>query len=182
MDPTDEELVAAVLSGDLGAFDRLMSRYERLVYRVVQRAGQGREDALDATQTVFLKAYRSLRSFRREASFKTWLLRIAHREGLNLARGRRRIPEREAIDEAAPELARPAAQETELVAAERAGLLRRALATLQGRPRTAIQLHYLDHWSIRDVAHVLEASEGTTKSILFRGVRSLRRAVEELSA
>jgi RNA polymerase sigma-70 factor (ECF subfamily) len=180
MNPTDEDLVAAVVAGDHAAFDDLMRRYERLVYRLVYRAERGREDALDATQAVFLKAFRGLPSFRRESSFKTWLLRIAHREGLNQARGFRREPPLDELDSTALRHAQPASQETDLVEAERQGLVRRALATLNGRHRTAVHLRYLDQWSIREIAHVLETSENTTKNILFRGVRSLRRAVEEM--
>lgn len=185
-EPTDEELAAAVVAGDLAAFDALMRRYERLVFHLVAAAGgsrRGREDALDLTQTVFLKAYRGLSSFRGEASFKTWLLRIAHREGLNASRTLDRRGSRQDLDEldaSEPVLARSPVQETDLVAAERLRTVRRAIGALGGRYRTAIRLRYLHQWPIKEIARVLDTSEGMTKNILFRGVRSLRRAVEEM--
>ena len=67
----DSELVEAVRGGDLEAFDELMRRYERLVYRVAISFVSTPENAFDVTQTVFLKAFRGLGSFRSEANIKT---------------------------------------------------------------------------------------------------------------
>ncbi|MDH3404830.1 MAG: RNA polymerase sigma factor RpoE, partial [Acidobacteriota bacterium] len=60
MEPTDEQLVAATLAGDLTAFDALMERYERLVFSLVVSFATDSDEALDLTQEIFLKAYRKL--------------------------------------------------------------------------------------------------------------------------
>jgi len=177
----DGELVERARAGEDSAFEELMRRYERLVYRIVDGFARDREEALDLTQAVFLKAFRGLGGFRGEAGFKTWLLRIAHREGLNWSRAAGRRPGGVEIDGEAAALARPAEQEERLLERERRGALGRALAGLHGRYRTAIRLRYLDRMSIREIASVLDTSEAMTKNLLFRGVRSLRRAVEEAS-
>jgi RNA polymerase sigma-70 factor (ECF subfamily) len=179
VEPSDDELVAAARRGENAAFDALMRRHERLVYQVVAGFGRGREDSLDLCQTVFLKAFRSLAAFRGESSFRTWLLRIAHHEGLNRERTHGRRPAGVELDEAEPALSAPAEQETTLLARERTGRLAHALAGLKGRYRTAIVLRYRDGLAIREIAEVLAVSENLTKNILFRGVRQLRRAVVE---
>src|ERR1051325_6562708 len=73
----DAGLVERYLAGDMSAFDELMIRYERQVYRVCYRFVENREDARDLAQEVFIKAFEHLGSFRRESRLKTWLYRIA---------------------------------------------------------------------------------------------------------
>ena len=180
MEPGDDELVAAARAGDGEAFDLLMRRYERLVYRVASGFAPGREGALDLVQATFLKAFRSLDRFRGEASFKTWLLRIAYHEGINESKRSARHEARDVdLDAGAPEPAAPPDQEERMLAGERHGALARALGSLHHRYRTAVLLRYREGLSIRDIAAALDCSETMTKNLLFRGVRQLRRAVVE---
>src|SRR5947208_15937647 len=79
----DAGLVERYLSGDTTAFDELMIRYERQIYRVCYRFVENREDAMDLAQAVFIKAFEHLGSFRRESSRKTWLYRIAMNHCIN---------------------------------------------------------------------------------------------------
>src|SRR5437867_3125411 len=79
----DAELVERYLSGDTSAFDELMIRYERQIYRVCYRFVENREDAMDLAQEVFIKAFEHLGTFRRESSLKTWLYRIAMNHCIN---------------------------------------------------------------------------------------------------
>src|SRR5215475_12697382 len=79
----DAELVERYLSGDTAAFDELMVRYERQIYRVCYRFVDNREDAMDLAQEIFIKAFEHLPSFRRESSLKTWLYRIAMNHCIN---------------------------------------------------------------------------------------------------
>src|SRR5438093_7812400 len=79
----DAELVERYLAGDMAAFDELMIRYERPIYRVCYRFVDNRDDAMDLAQEVFIKAFEHLGSFRRESSLKTWLYRIAVNHCLN---------------------------------------------------------------------------------------------------
>src|SRR5215475_10945229 len=79
----DAELVERYLSGDTAAFDEIMVRYERQIYRICYRFVDNREDAMDLAQEVFIKAFEHLATFRRESSLKTWLYRIAMNHCIN---------------------------------------------------------------------------------------------------
>src|SRR6266478_7786886 len=79
----DATLVDRYLSGDMSAFDELMIRYVRQIYRVCYRFVENRDDAMDLAQEVFIKAFEHLPTFRRESSLKTWLYRIAMNHCIN---------------------------------------------------------------------------------------------------
>src|SRR5437867_7012644 len=79
----DFSLVERYLAGDMTAFDELMLRYERQIYRVCYRFVENRDDAKDLAQDVFIKAFEHLPTFRRESSLKTWLYRIAMNHCIN---------------------------------------------------------------------------------------------------
>src|SRR6516162_1118210 len=79
----DIELVERYFGGDTAAFDEIMIRYERQIYRVCYRFVENRDDALDLAQDVFIKAFEHHPTFRRESTLKTWLYRIAINHCLN---------------------------------------------------------------------------------------------------
>src|SRR5881396_1866034 len=79
----DIELVERYFAGDATAFDEIMIRYERQIYRVCYRFVENRDDAMDLAQDVFIKAFEHLSTFRRESSLKTWLYRIAMNHCIN---------------------------------------------------------------------------------------------------
>src|SRR3974390_337097 len=79
----DAALVERYLTGDTTAFDEIMVRYERQIYRICYRFVENREDAMDLAQEVFIKAFEHLATFRQESSLKTWLYRIAMNHCIN---------------------------------------------------------------------------------------------------
>src|SRR5881398_3698823 len=93
-EPVSDELtlVQAAKSGDVSAFEELVRRYDRNVFRIAQHITQNREDAEEVVQDAFLKAYSNLKQFQGQSKFYTWLVRIAVNEAL--MRLRRRRPER----------------------------------------------------------------------------------------
>src|SRR6266511_730589 len=91
--PSEEStLVEAARSGDIGAFEALVRRYDRNVFRIAQHITQNREDAEDVVQDAFIKAFSNLKQFQGQSKFYTWLVRIAVNEAL--MKLRRRRPER----------------------------------------------------------------------------------------
>ncbi len=133
---TDEALVDEVRGGSRIAFDELMKRYERLVYRVGYSYTHDPEDAMDVTQDVFLKAYTKLDTYRGSGAFKPWLVRIAHRESLNRLRRRRTHPVFE--DLKGDEMPRcPGVQESDLLESERRHRVAEALEHLNPKERFA---------------------------------------------
>src|SRR6266446_4836813 len=79
----DVKLVEKYFNGNTAAFDEIMIRYERQIYRVCYRFVENRDDAMDLAQEVFIKAFEHLSTFRRESSLKTWLYRIAMNHCIN---------------------------------------------------------------------------------------------------
>src|ERR1700726_1689663 len=90
-------LVAAAQAGDISAFETLVSRYERKIFRLAQNITQNREDAEDVMQEAFLKAYEHLSGFQGNSRFYTWLVRIAVNQALMKLRKRR--PNQVSLDE-----------------------------------------------------------------------------------
>jgi RNA polymerase sigma-70 factor (ECF subfamily) len=179
VEASDSALIQRSLSGDIGAFDALMSRYQGLVFKVALTCTRNRDDALDICQNAFLKGYERLGSLRDGDRFKYWIARIAHREGINWARRNRRRGEPieqeqiEAWPDAAP------SQETRLLAHESGTDLSERLGRLNRRYRLAVSLRYFEGMSIAEVAAVLRCTEGVVKSMLFRSIRRLRQEMTE---
>ena len=168
MEPSDQELLAEIGSGSDLAFDRLMRRYRRLAYRVAYGYTGERESALDVVQETFLKVYTRRASFRGEGSVKNWIVRIAANEALNWRRASLRLVTSE-LDES---LASHPPTQGDRATGERA--LTRSLAALGPRHRLAVVLRYFGERSTREIAAVLECSEGTARNVLFRGLSKLR--------
>src|SRR5512142_2754529 len=89
-EPVSDELalVEAAKAGDIGAFEELVRRYDRNVFRIAQHITQNREDAEDVVQEAFLKAFQNLGQFQGQSKFYTWLVRIAVNEALMKLRRR----------------------------------------------------------------------------------------------
>lgn len=177
---SDQELVERTLGGELEAFDELMKRYERLVYKVAYGFVGDAESALDVSQTVFLKAYKALAGFRKEANVKTWLMRITYNESINWVRrpgSQSRL--HEPLEDAVAELTADASQEDEMVRRETRERIDGAMARLNERYRLAVVLRYFQGLGIAEISDVLGCSEGVTKNILFRSVKAMRESMTE---
>ena len=181
MQRSDQELVDATLAGELPAFDELMERYQRLVYSLVSSFANHTDEALDLTQNIFLKAYRKLSAFDGRGSLKAWLARIAINEGINTAKSATRRQARHEAWHIVRDDHHPAAQDHDVLVTERKQQVANALGHLSPRHRLAIELRYLQEMPIREVAAVLECSEGVARNILFRGLRKLRQELAEAS-
>ena len=168
----DEALVEASQKGDRRAFDVLVVRHQRRVYQVCRRLLDTHEDAADATQDTFLRAYRALGSFRGQSAFSTWLYRVA----VNVALSRTtRAPQRDEPIERAQHV--PAVAEAADEAVDRAGrasVVRAALARLPRKQRLTLVLRVYHELSHEEIARVLGRSVGTVKANLFFAMRNLR--------
>ena len=173
MQLSDEALVEEVQTGSTLAFGLLMKRYERLVYRIALDHAKNPDSAMDITQNVFLKAHTNLSSFTGSGVFKAWLLRIARNESISWFRLQRkdRLTD-ELVAHNAPVLR--AVQSDEIERQQQHDLIQSELKKLNDKQRTAVFLRYFEEFSLREIAEVLEVSEGNVKSILFRGLEKLR--------
>jgi RNA polymerase sigma-70 factor (ECF subfamily) len=174
---SDQELVREVRSGSGVALERLMRRYERLVYRIAFGFTGESASAMDVTQETFLKVYTRLEGWRGEGELRNWIARVAAHESMSWKRSRGRRPTTP-LDEDVFLHADPS-QEDELVERETTDTLRRSLAHLSPRQRLAVVLRYFEGASSREIASTLECSEGTARNILFRSLRKLRSVLAE---
>jgi RNA polymerase sigma-70 factor (ECF subfamily) len=184
----EADLITELQAGSEHAFDWLVTYYHALVYNLLLGMLANPDDAADATQEVFLRAYRGLRGFRRGSSLKTWLYRIAIRQALNHRRWWRRHHRQETSLEAAAEnRERPLEFEAEgptpfeeMAATEAREIIQRGLAAVSEIFRSAVILRDLEGLSYEEVAEVLEVSVGTVKSRILRGRQALREALEPI--
>src|SRR5215831_14733704 len=100
IDDTEGALVLRCRAGDRTAFDALLTRYERQVFQVAYRILHDREDAIDVTQTTFLRAYENFARYDAARQFRSWLYRIAVNDALDLVRARKQP---EALNEEQPD-------------------------------------------------------------------------------
>lgn len=184
----EAELVSELQAGSDAAFDWLVSHHQAPVYNLILSMLGDVADAADATQEVFLKAFRGIRHFRCGSSLKTWLYRIAVREALNQRRWFWRHNRQqssinaEAIDGMKPlEVEDLAASPLEqLETHEVQAVVRSGLEQVPEIFRSAVILRDLEGLSYEEVAEVLEVSVGTVKSRILRGRRVLRDVLEPL--
>jgi RNA polymerase sigma-70 factor (ECF subfamily) len=185
---TDElALVRAAKKGDMAAFEQLVKRYDRNVFRIAQHITQHREDAEDVVQEAFLKAYEHLPQFQEQSKFYTWLVRIAVNEALMKLRKRR--PERtvsldqdiETEDDAIPREVADWSPNPEQLYDQ--GQLRDILArTIQGLPatfRTVFVLRDVEGLSTEETAEALHLSIPAVKSRLLRARLQLRERLSK---
>lgn len=171
----DHELVRACQRGEKEAFDRLVERYQRDVYRLCYRYVNDHEDANDLAQDAFLKAWRGVARFRGESAFSTWLYRIAVNTCLN-HRAQRRPPGSE-LPEA---LADPRRRvDASVESADEARRVREAVARLPEKQRATLILKVYQELTHEEVAEILGATVGTVKSNLFHALANLRRLLAE---
>ena len=164
----DEALIRRAKAGDREAFGRLMERFQAPVYRVVRGILSEASEAEDVAQEAFLRAFESLKKFRGESGFFTWLYRIAVNEALR-ARKRRNFAPIEAVPEVeAPRPEVPDEDGPSLAALER------LLGRLSDEFRSIVVLRDVEGLSYQDIAETLEIPMGTVESRLFRARRELR--------
>jgi RNA polymerase sigma-70 factor (ECF subfamily) len=175
-------LVQAARKGDVGAFEELIRRYDRNVFRIAQHITQNREDAEDVVQDAFLKAYQNLNQFQGQSKFYTWLVRIAVNEALMRLR-RRRTAQFVSLDEdieteedfVPREVADWSPNPEQMYSQEE---LRDILSrTIQGLPpgfRTVFVLRDVEGLSTEETAETLNLSIPAVKSRLLRARLQLR--------
>jgi RNA polymerase sigma-70 factor (ECF subfamily) len=173
-------IVRKVLQGDVNAFEKLVTEYEKAVYAIAQRMTGNPEDAADMTQETFIKAYNSLGSFRGDSKFSVWLYRIANNVCLDFLRSRSRKPtvSLSVEDDEGEETQLDVADESQSpeLLLER-GLtrdaVRRGLDTLPPDYKQILLLREIQGLSYEEIASALGIDLGTVKSRIFRARKKL---------
>ncbi|MEW6524564.1 MAG: sigma-70 family RNA polymerase sigma factor [Bacillota bacterium] len=183
----EEALIASCRTGNTKAFERLVTLYEKKVFNLAFRMTGSLEDARDITQDAFIKVYTSLRDFRGDSAFSTWLFRIVSNMCLDELRRRRRRtfmsidePIQQSDGEIPRQLADPLADPEQAV--ERRDLKRavhEAILNLSEDHRLIIVLRDLQGFTYEEIASMLDCSLGTVKSRLNRARMALRKALQD---
>jgi RNA polymerase sigma-70 factor (ECF subfamily) len=171
----EREAIEACRRGEREAFDILVERYQRDVYRLCYRFVNNHEDANDLAQEVFLKAWRAIGRFRGDSTLRTWLYRIAVNACLNFRAARR--PPAQELPEGLPDPAPGAAARVERD--DEARRVRAAVSRLPERQRATLILKVYHELTHEEVARVLGSTVGTVKANLFHALGNLRRLVVE---
>lgn len=182
MGPTDEELVAAFQEGDAAAFDALVGRWDRKIHGAIYRIVGTDDDARDLCQEAFLKAYRGLGTFKREARFSSWLYQIALnvcRDRLRRRRGKTAVSLDEVEEARGGGLRAVTPSPLDLVEArDLRHLVSSAMATLRAEEREVVILKEYQELTFPEIAEALAVPLSTVKTRLYRGLAQLRHELE----
>jgi RNA polymerase sigma-70 factor, ECF subfamily len=175
----DQTDVERVLAGDISAFEGIVRRWQGPLINLAYRFCRDRGRAEEMAQEAFLRAYRGLAQWRKDAVFSTWLFAL----GTNLYRSElRRIPARMLSLEDIPEPQDARASDGGLEEHDRDVAVRRAVLALPAKYREALILFYFHDMDITTAARSLGLPEGTVKARLFRGREILRSKLPQLLA
>jgi len=167
--PDDNHLIQQVLDGDTGAYSMIVDRYKDLVFTVVFKIVRNREEAEEAAQDTFLKAFHALPAFKREAKFSTWLFRIAYNTAISRTRKKKIITT--AIDDKMIEnFSTDEIRENigQMDREEQVKMLQMAVTSLANDEQLLISLFYQNRRSVEEIASITGLSDTNVKVKLHR--------------
>jgi RNA polymerase sigma-70 factor (ECF subfamily) len=171
---TDAELVQACLAGENQAFETLVRKYHQAIYNLALRMVKEPEDAEDIAQSVFVKAYEKLDTYKPSHQFFSWIYRIGINESINFAKKRKRLDEYESgvsgFREETPE--------DEVGDDDLGEQIADAIMLLKVDYRMVIVLKHFHDYTYQEMSDVLDIPEKTVKSRLFSARQQLRRILE----
>jgi len=187
MDWTDADAVAQVRAGNPDAFRVLVERHSRAIFRLAFRMTGNEQDAEDAVQETFLRAFKQLKNFDGRSSFSTWLYRVCANCTIDSMRVRKKHEQKRVRDQEDSETDLLAQQASKAPSAEQLthsreinSMLEPALEQLSVMERTAFVMRHYEGLGIEEIGRILEVQPNAAKHSVFRAVQKLRRALEPL--
>ena len=176
----EQQLIRQVqVEGSRDAFRILVERYMRQAYNVAFGYVNDHDDAEDVAQESFVRVFRSIRSFRGDAEFSTWLYRIVSNLAMNHIRKQKRLASREV--HTADTVADHHSLHSEFLdRVETKDSIERALHQLPTLQRATVILRHLNGLSTKQVSGILRCSEGTVKTHLYRGLKKLKSKLQDM--
>jgi RNA polymerase sigma-70 factor, ECF subfamily len=186
MERTEAELIAAVLKGDTASFEPLVQKYSPRVFATARRYARRESEIEDIAQEVWLKAFHKLKSFRGDAPFEHWLMRLAVRTCYDFLRGHQRNRESSFSDLSEPEndwldrfVAQPESASEQADAAKQ--LIERILEQLSPPARLVITLLEIEERSVKDISKLTGWSVPLVKVRAFRARAEMRKILARLA-
>jgi RNA polymerase sigma-70 factor (ECF subfamily) len=184
---SDAGMVEAIRRGDATAYRGLVEKYQTRVYHLIFGMVRNPEDAKDLTQDTFVKAYRSLHTFREDSQFYTWLYRIAMNQAIDFCRRRKHAALPGVEDDISIRMPDDARMDGQVVDGPRKAVERQqiyqailgALDTLPEDQKQVILLRELEGLSYKEIAETLGVAEGTVMSRLFYARKKLQGLLTE---
>lgn len=186
---TDSEIIDQIIKGDRNLYRMLVERYQLLVFRTCMGFLHNKEDADDLTQDVFIQTYQTLTAFKGDASFSTWIYRIAVNASLNRIRKSSKNKFLQRLEnvfsgDKGREYSFPISEmespENILIHAERNEWVEKALSSLPEKQRIAIVLSKYDDLSQKEIAEIMETTEGAVEALIQRAKSNLREKLSSL--
>ncbi len=181
----EPDLISRSQNGDVAVFETLVRRYDQQVLGFVLSVLKNTEDAQDAFQEIFLKAFQALPHFRRESRFSTWLYRIAYNTCVSFLRRQKRGEKVSSLDEMGEAVASARFvsrngwnPEEGVLKREFEGLVHKAVANLSPRRQAIFALRYQNDLSLQEISTVTGLSLGAVKNHLFQIHRKLRVSLQ----
>jgi RNA polymerase sigma-70 factor (ECF subfamily) len=181
----DVDAVAQTLAGNVGAYDRLIERYQRRAVAVSYRLLGNIDDAMDVCQEAYLRAFRSLATLQEPARFGAWLMRIVSNLSLNYRRGRRLTISLGIDDESGsgPDMGsipgRPGDNGDRVAGAEMQKAITAAIEALPEPQRLALVMFAIEEMPQKEVAEILECSVEMVKWNVFQARKTLRETLKD---
>ena len=174
-------LLSAALRGEEHAFTSLVRRHHKMVFNLALDMAGSREDAEEIAQDAFVKAFRYLKSYRGESSFKTWLYRVARSAALDHLR-RKRLDTVSLDAAGSPVMKMKDSAKNGLqitLSNEQSDLIKQAMHRLSAADETALQLFYFHDQSVEEISTTMGWTSSNTKSRLSRARQRLRSILTE---
>jgi len=184
----DHELVARIRAGEQRAFVELIDRYKARIYHTTLRILGNREDAEEAGQDTFVRAYRGLENFREDATFSTWIYRVCVNTCLNKLESRKRFKAQDIDSTPIEELPFTESPEADFADEDLQTRVFSSMEKLPAKYRTVLVLYHIQHLAYQEIAEIMQMPMGSIKTHLFRARALLRERVlrefshEELAA
>ncbi len=176
----DAELIQSVLSGNERDYEQLVKNYQTNVFRTAIGILHIKEDAEEVTQDVFIKAYQSLSSFSGKSAFSTWLYRITVNASISYLRKKKRKGLWVELTGFFQIQAKEKNAEAELSEKSDKKLVRNAIDSLPDKQKLAFVLTKYEELPQRQVAEIMEISEGAVEQLVVRAKANLRKKLETI--
>ena len=175
---TDEYYIREILKGDSGSFSQLVEKYSHLAFSLSMKLLNQREDAEEAAQDAFIKAYNSLRSFQSSSTFKTWFFRIVYNTSISKLRTRKNVEVKiEDVKISDSELFSTESAVGQLNTEDRQKYLQAGLERLEPEERALLKMYYYDDFSMEEVSSITGM---TVSNVKVKIHRSRKKLLQEL--
>ena len=175
----ENEIVSRILNKDLRAFELLVKQYEKLVFFVINRLVQDRQNKEDICQEVFIKIHHSLPSFRFQSKLSTWIARIAYLTAVNYVKKNKNNSPYDYPENIDNYHFTDETPEQELIKKNTAVYVNELIDQMPHQYKTVLTLYHLNEFSLTEIEEITGIPAGTVKSYLFRARKLLKEKIEK---